>query len=61
MTTAPTFELTPFLGCDEGQHFDRKSVFEGEGKKRPRDRRRPALSALSARRGPVRVALRQYA
>lgn len=38
--TAPTFDLTPFLGRDEGQHFDRKSMFEGEeGKKRPRDRR----------------------
>lgn len=40
MTNAPTFDLTPFLGRDEGQHFDRKSMFEGEeGKKRPRDRR----------------------
>lgn len=39
--TAPTFDLTPFLGRDEGQHFDRKSMFEGEeGKKRPRDRRK---------------------
>jgi ATP-dependent DNA helicase RecG len=38
---APTFDLTPFLGRDEGQHFDRKSMFEGEeGKKRPRDRRK---------------------
>ncbi|XXT25542.1 ATP-binding protein [Sorangium sp. So ce429] len=28
------------MGQDEGQHFDRKSLFEGpEGKKRPRDRR----------------------
>ena len=41
MTIAPTFDLTPFLGRDEGQHFDRKSMFEGEeGKKRPRDRRK---------------------
>lgn len=41
MTTAPTFDLTPFLGRDEGQHYDRKSMFEGEdGKKRPRDRRK---------------------
>lgn len=41
MTTAPAFDLTPFLGRDEGQHFDRKSMFEGEeGKKRPRDRRK---------------------
>jgi hypothetical protein len=41
MTTAPTFDLTPFLGRDEGQHFDRKSMFEGEeGKKRPRVRRK---------------------
>jgi ATP-dependent DNA helicase RecG len=39
--TGPTFDLTPFLGRDEGQHFDRKSMFEGEdGKKRPRDRRK---------------------
>ncbi len=41
MTTRSTFDLTPFLGRDEGQHFDRKSMFEGEeGKKRPRDRRK---------------------
>ncbi|AUX31891.1 MULTISPECIES: helix-turn-helix domain-containing protein [Sorangium] len=39
MTRAP-FEVGPFLGQDEGQHFDRKSLFEGpEGQKRPRDRR----------------------
>lgn len=39
--TAPTFDLTPFLGRDEGQPFDRRSMFEGEeGKKRPRDRRK---------------------
>jgi len=38
--TTPSFDLTPFLGRDEGQQFDRKSMFEGEaGKKRPRDRR----------------------
>lgn len=41
MTPPPAFDLTPFLGRDEGQHFDRKSMFEGEeGKKRPRDRRK---------------------
>ncbi|MFZ9890141.1 MAG: helix-turn-helix domain-containing protein [Myxococcota bacterium] len=41
MITAPTFDLTPFLGRDEGQRFDRKPMFEGEeGKKRPRDRRK---------------------
>lgn len=40
MTFTPSFDLTPFLGRDEGQHYDRKSLFEGEaGKKRPRDRR----------------------
>jgi ATP-dependent DNA helicase RecG len=40
MTSTPSFDLTPFLGRDEGQHYDRKSLFEGEaGKKRPRDRR----------------------
>ncbi|WP_437640202.1 ATP-binding protein [Sorangium sp. So ce854] len=39
MTRTP-FEVGPFIGQDEGQHFDRKSLFEGpEGKKRPRDRR----------------------
>lgn len=39
--TAPNFDLTPFLGRDEGKHFDRKSMFEGkEGEKRPRDRER---------------------
>jgi ATP-dependent DNA helicase RecG len=37
--TAP-FDVTPFLRQDEGQYFDRKSLFEGEpGSKRPRDRR----------------------
>jgi len=35
------FDPSPFLGQDEGQHFDRKSLFEGPtGAKRPRDRRR---------------------
>jgi ATP-dependent DNA helicase RecG len=34
------FDLTPFLTQDEGQHYDRKSLYEGEpGAKRPRDRR----------------------
>jgi ATP-dependent DNA helicase RecG len=38
--TTPRFDPTPFLGQDEGQHFDRKSLFEGpEGAKRARDRR----------------------
>lgn len=31
--TPPTFDLTPFLGRDEGQHFDRKSMFEDQGNK----------------------------
>ena len=36
----PVFDVTPFLHQDEGQHFERKSLFEGlEGAKRPRERR----------------------
>jgi ATP-dependent DNA helicase RecG len=36
----PVFDITPFLGQDEGQHFDRKSLFAGpEGAKRARNRR----------------------
>ena len=36
----PQFDITPFLRQDEGQHFDRKSLFEGpEGAKRSRGRR----------------------
>lgn len=36
----PVFDITPFLHQDEGQHFDRKSLFEGlDGAKRSRDRR----------------------
>ena len=38
--THPAFDITPFLHQDEGQHFDRKFLFEGpEGTKRTRDRR----------------------
>ena len=38
--TEPQFDITPFLDQDEGQHFDRKSLFEGaSGTKQPRDRR----------------------
>ena len=38
--TPPRFDVRPFLRRDEGQHFDRKSLFEGPpGAKRPRDRR----------------------
>jgi len=38
--TTPRFDLTPFLDMDEGQHFERKSLYEGlEGSKRSRDRR----------------------
>ncbi len=34
------FDLTPFLNQDEGQHFDRKSLYEGVGEaKRSRNRR----------------------
>ncbi|MFN6353183.1 MAG: ATP-binding protein [Cyanobacteriota bacterium] len=36
----PQFDVTPFLSQDEGQHFDRKSLFHGpSGNKTPRDRR----------------------
>ena len=36
----PAFDVTPFLHQDEGQHYDRKSMYEGrEGAKRARDRR----------------------
>jgi hypothetical protein len=36
----PRFDVKPFLNQDEGQHFDRKSLFHGPpGKKQPRDRR----------------------
>ncbi|MXY83827.1 MAG: hypothetical protein F4Y91_17650, partial [Gemmatimonadetes bacterium] len=38
--TEPQFDITPFLDQDEGQHFDRKSLFEGaRGTKQLRDRR----------------------
>ena len=38
--TTPRFDITPFLDQDEGQHFERKSLFEGpEGAKKSRDRR----------------------
>ena len=34
------FDITPFLSQDEGQHFDRKSMFKGPpGEKKPRGRR----------------------
>lgn len=36
----PLFDVKPFLNQDEGQHFDRKSLFHGPpGEKQPRDRR----------------------
>lgn len=36
----PQFDISPFLNQDEGQHFDRKSMFEGPvGEKRARNRR----------------------
>ncbi|NQW63077.1 MAG: putative DNA binding domain-containing protein, partial [Deltaproteobacteria bacterium] len=38
--TKAAFDITPFLHRDEGQHFERKSLFEGpEGAKVPRERR----------------------
>ena len=37
--TDPLFDITPFLTQEEGQHFDRKSMFEGPpGAQRPRKR-----------------------
>ena len=39
--TDPRFDITPFLTQEEGQHFDRKSMFEGPpGAKKPRGRRK---------------------
>jgi ATP-dependent DNA helicase RecG len=36
----PRFDVTPFLNQDEGQHYDRKSMYTGpDGAKRPRDRK----------------------
>lgn len=36
----PRFDVKPFLNQDEGQHFDRKSLFHGPpGEKQLRDRR----------------------
>ncbi len=38
--TPPVFDVTPFLHREEGQHFDRKSMYEGPpGKKTARRRR----------------------
>ncbi|MXW39753.1 MAG: hypothetical protein F4Z75_01080 [Synechococcus sp. SB0668_bin_15] len=35
------FDVEPFLGQKEGQHFERKSMWHGPaGKKRPRDRQK---------------------
>jgi len=40
MGQGPLFDVSPFLSQDEGQHFDRKSLFHGPpGEKKPRDRR----------------------
>ena len=40
LMTAPKLDITPFLDQDEGQHFERKSLFKGPAEaKRPRDRR----------------------
>ena len=41
IATAPAFDVTPFLNQVEGQHFERKSLFEGPpGNKRARNRRK---------------------
>ncbi len=37
--TTPRFDITPFLGQDEGQHFERKSLFEGPERTKSRPRR----------------------
>ena len=38
--TTQYFDITPFLDQDEGQHYDRKSLYEGPaGRKKPRGRR----------------------
>ena len=38
--TPTVFDITAFFGMHEGQHFDRKSLFEGpDGQKRQRDRK----------------------
>ncbi len=40
MGPVPLFDASPFLSQDEGQHFDRKSLFQGPpGKKQSRDRK----------------------
>ena len=40
LMTAPRLDIAPFLNQDEGQHFERKSLFKGpEEAKRPRNRR----------------------
>jgi ATP-dependent DNA helicase RecG len=40
MGPGPLFDASPFLSQDEGQHFDRKSLFHGPpGKKQSRDRK----------------------
>ena len=33
--STPQFDVTPFLRQDEGQHFDRKSLWEGREGARP--------------------------
>ena len=37
--TTPRFDITPFLDRDEGQHFERKSLFEGPERTKSRPRR----------------------
>ena len=37
--TTPRFDITPFLEQDEGQHFERKSLFEGPERTKSRPRR----------------------
>ena len=37
--TTPSFDITPFLERDEGQYFERKSLFEGPERLKSRNRR----------------------
>ena len=47
--TESQFDIAPFLDQDEGQHFDRKSLFEGaRGTKEPRGRHLLALHSHGA-------------
>lgn len=44
--TEPQFDIAPFLDQDEGQHFDRKSLFEGARRTKPMQVSESHISAL---------------